>query len=313
MSGLPLFLIVATVFLATFAAAGTLYGALRSRAATKRELLAHRLGTLGMSPGRIFKEDRHDPLVELMGPAGYRLEGLLFEAGDTGSVRGFLLRMVLIAVVAGALGWIAVGPTGLIAVVAGATPWLVLRSRARQRSRQLSEQLPDALDLAARTLKAGHALSDALRTCASEMPQPIGEEFGRVYEEHHLGKDLRAALTHLAERNPSNFDLRLVVSCLLLQRQTGGNLVELLDNIASTVRARTVFDSKVRALTAEARLSAGVLASLPFFVSAALIALRPTYLLPLINEPLGLWLLGTSAVAFTTGLITLRNIAQVEV
>ena len=87
------------------------------------------------------------------------------------------------------------------------------------------------------------------------MPAPIAEELGRVYEEHHLGRDLRRALMHMAERNPSNFELRLVVSCLLLQRQTGGNLVELLDNIAATVRARFVFDAKVRALTAEARIT----------------------------------------------------------
>lgn len=313
MSGFALFLIVATVFLATFAAMGTLYGAMQSRAATQKEMLAHRLGTLGMSGDRIFKEDRHDPLVELMGPAGRRLEGLLFEAGDRGSVRWFFLRTVFISVAGGALGWVAVGPTGLVAILVGAIPWLALRSRARRRSRELSDQLPDALDLTARTLRAGHALSDALRTCAAEMPQPLAEEFGRVYEEHHLGRDLRVALTHMAERNPSNFDLRLFVSCLLLQRQTGGNLVELLDNIATTVRARTVFDAKVRALTAEARLSAGVLAALPFLVSIALFAIRPTYLVPLITEALGLWLLGAAIVAFTAGLILLRNIAQVEV
>jgi tight adherence protein B len=165
----------------------------------------------------------------------------------------------------------------------------------------------------ARTLRAGHALSDALRTAAAEMPTPIAEEFGRVYEEHHLGVDLRKALLHLAERNPSNFDLRLVVSSLLLQRQTGGNLVELLDNIAATVRARFVFDAKVRALTAEAKLSALVLAALPFLVGLAIAAMRPGYLRPLVTEPMGMWLLASASVAFVTGLILLRNIAQVEV
>ena len=141
----------------------------------------------------------------------------------------------------------------------------------------------------------------------------IAEELGRVYEEHNLGRDLRDALTHMAERNPTNFDLRLVVSCLLLQRQTGGNLVELLDNIAGTVRARFVFQAKVRALTAEAKLSAFVLAVLPFVIGLAILVLRPSYLLPLITEGLGIWLLAVASLAFGVGLVLLRNLSQVEV
>ncbi len=313
MSGPSLFLVVSIVFLAAFAAAGTLYGAMRSRAASEHERLAQRLGTIGVAGERIFKEDRHDPLVEFLGPVGRNLEGLLFEAGEDGAVRWLLMRMVFISVTGGALGLLAMGPPGLIAVALGAVPVLVLRSRAKRRSRELSEQLPDALDLMARTLRAGHALSDALRTCAAEMPQPIAEELGRIYEEHYLGRDLRDALMHMAERNPSNFELRLVVSCLLLQRKTGGNLVELLDNIAATVRARFVFDAKVRALTAEARLSASVLAILPFAVALAIFIMRPEYLTPLISEGLGILLLVVAGLAFSAGLILLRNLSQVEV
>ncbi len=313
MSGLSLFLVVAVVFVAALGAAGTLYGAFLARAEAKHELLAQRLGTLGVAGESIFKTDRHDPLADVLGPIGVRLEQLLLQAGSSEAVRWLLVRMVLIAVVASALGFVALGPPGLVFMMLGAFPVLVLRSRARQRSRELSQQLPEALDLAARTLRAGHALSDALRACATEMPAPIAEELGRVYEEHNLGRDLRDALMHLAARNASNFDIRLVVSCLLLQRKTGGNLVELLDNIAATVRARFVFDAKVHALTAEARLSATVLAVLPFVVAFAIFLLRPDYLLPLFNQGVGIWLFSVASLALAMGLILLRNLAQVEV
>jgi tight adherence protein B len=313
MSGLSLFLVVAVVFVAAFAAAGTLYGALLSRQAAKRDLLARRLGTLGQGGQSIFKVDRHDPLADLLGPAGDRLEHLLLEAGESGAVRWLVFRMVLIGVVSAGLGFAAVGPAGLPFLLVGLLPWVALRSRAHRRSVELSEQLPDALDLTARTLRAGHALSDALRACATELPPPIAAELGRVYEEHRLGRDLRDALMHMADRNASNFDLRLVVSCLLLQRKTGGNLVELLDNIATTVRARFVFDAKVRALTAEARLSASVLAVLPFLIAFAILLMRPSYLAPLVTESVGVWLLSVAALGFAAGMVLLRNLTQVEV
>lgn len=313
MSGLSLSLVVSFVFVAALAAVGTLYAAFVSHTATERELLAQRLGTLGTAGEPIFKTDRHDPMADLLGPVGNRLEHLLLQAGEAGAVRWLLLRMVLIGAAAGALGFAGLGPPGLICVALGWAPWWGLRSRARKRSLELSQQLPDALDLTARTLRAGHALSDALRACATELPPPIAEELGRVYEEHNLGRDLRDALMHMADRNPSNFDLRLVVSCLLLQRRTGGNLVELLDNIAATVRARFVFDAKVRSLTAEARLSASVLAVLPFAVGFAILLMRPDYLRPLFSQGVGLWLVSVAGLAFGIGLVLLRNLSQVEV
>ena len=115
----------------------------------------------------------------------------------------------------------------------GAIPWLQTKRRAK-RNVQLSQQLPDALDLISRSLQAGHGIADAMRLVAEEMPMPVAREFGRVYEENNLGRDFRDCMTEMASRNPHNFDLRIIVSATLLQRETGGNLIEILHNIAKT-------------------------------------------------------------------------------
>ena len=141
---------------------------------------------------------------------------------------------------------------------------------------------------------------------------PIAMEFGRVYEEHNLGRDLRDALYNLIRRNPQNFDLRIFVSSTLLQRDTGGNMIEILQNISKTIRDRFIFRGKVKALTAEARFSAYILGGLPFVVTAAIVALRPDYLDPLLEDPLGHFFLGLVACLFFTGVFVMRKVSQVE-
>ena len=151
-----------------------------------------------------------------------------------------------------------------------------------------------------------------MRLVAEEMPLPIAREFGRVYEENNLGRDFRESMTEMAMRNPHNFDLRIVVSATLLQRETGGNLIEIFTNIAATIRSRFIFKGKVRALTAEARMSAFILGALPFVVAGALMFLRPDYLTPLFTEALGRTMLMAAALMFCTGVVLMRSLAQVE-
>ena len=119
-------------------------------------------------------------------------------------------------------------------------------------------------------------------------------------------------MTEMAIRNPHNFDLRIVVSATLLQRETGGNLIEILSNIATTIRGRFIFKGKVRALTAEVRTSAFILGALPFVVAGSLMVLRPGYLVPLMTEPTGRTMLLICGTLFGSGVLLMRSLSQVE-
>jgi tight adherence protein B len=191
-------------------------------------------------------------------------------------------------------------------------PYLLIRAAARQRMVAISEQLPDALDLIGRSLQAGHGVADAFRLVSEEMPLPIARELGMVYEQHNLGRDFRECMVELAARNPHNFDLKIFVSSVLLQRETGGNLIEILDNIAATVRARFVFEAKVRGLTAEARMSSVILGALPFVVAGALAWLRPGYLTVLFEDDLGQRMILICGLLFIAGVMLMRSLARVE-
>lgn len=314
-STIVLVLVSSLVFAGAMTTINLLYWGYRSREASKAEALARRLGTAGGEQGSaLFREQQSDPWAETLGSLGNRLESLLRESG-TDWTMGRLIGWSSAAGLIGAfsLSTILTFPIGLIGLGFGVIPTIILSSRAEERARKLSEQLPDGLDLVARSLQAGHGLSDAMRMCATEMPPPIAREFARVHEEHNLGRGFRECLQDLCERNPRNFDLRIFVSSVALQRDTGGNLIEILQNIAKTIRDRFVFQRKVKALTAEARVSAFILGGLPFVVTFLIAVMRPEYLTPLIDDPLGRMLLGAAGTSFAVGILVMRNISQVEV
>jgi tight adherence protein B len=243
-----------------------------------------------------------------------RMDDLIRQAGSPFPIEQLWTRMAVGAGVGAlVLGVVLRGPLAVVGLLAGYVPVLLLSSQAQARARRLAEQLPDALDLVSRSLQAGHGLSDAIRSVSEEIAEPLGAEFGRVAEENNLGRDLRECFQHLVRRNPSSFDLQIFVSAVLLQRDTGGNLVEILNNIAGTIRQRFVFQGKVAALTSEARFTAWILGGLPFFVAGAILFLQPNYLRPLIEDPLGNLLLGGCAVMFCLGVFLMRESAKVEV
>jgi tight adherence protein B len=124
----------------------------------------------------------------------------------------------------------------LLGVVLAYLPWIIIKRQATKRANSLVAQLPDSLELMSRSLQAGLGLNDAFRLVAEEMPMPIAAEFGRVFEEVRFGRDYRESFQNMLDRNPDVFDLRLMVSSVLLQRETGGNLIEILENIAETIR-----------------------------------------------------------------------------
>lgn len=308
-------LVSAVVFIGLATAGSFLYWGMRGREEVAAKELARRLGTLSeKSEDRLFRIQVRDQAAEALGDIGRTLDSIIRQAGEEMTVSDLMGRAAMFSV----LGLVAMliltkSAFGVIGLLFGTVPILILWNQGAARARRLSEQLPDALDLVGRSLQAGHGFSDALRMCAEEMPLPIAQEFGRVYEEHNLGRDFRECLVSLVDRNPSNFDLKIFVSAVLLQRDTGGNLIEILDNIAKTVRDRFVFTAKVKALTAEARISAVILSMIPLFVATTLAVVRRSYLQPLLNDPLGNVFLFMAIGLFVSGIFVMYQLSKVDV
>jgi tight adherence protein B len=232
----------------------------------KRTELLRRLGNT--SPEDIaeslFQDDEDDSAAVALGSFGSNIQDILMQAGSSMSVGALMTQIGIGAVVGMICGFLVMGLPGLvIALPVGGSPVFLAKLKGASRAKALIAQLPDSLDLMSRSLQAGLGLNDAFRLVAQEMPMPIQGEFLRVYEEVRFGRDYRDVLTRMLERNPAVFDLRLMVSSILLQRETGGNLIEILENISATVRARFVFQAKVKAMTSEAKMTAVILGALP--------------------------------------------------
>lgn len=278
----------------------------------RHEELRRRLQAIGeMAPSATLLRDERlarspllDELLRSLPPALW-LEKLLSQTDYTFTVAQVLAWSAL-AGCGGVLGTsMLIGPSPL-AFVAGllmaALPFgVLLRARSR-RSKGISEQLPEALDMLARSLRAGHALSGAFETVAKEMPEPIAVEFARMFEAQRLGMTLEDALVEMCERVPGNGDVKMLTVSVTIQRETGGNLAEIFGNLAETIRARYRFYGKLRGLTAEGRASALVVALLPFIFPLGLSILNPKYLDPLFTDSRGsmvavaavaLWVAGT--------------------
>ena len=308
-------ILITIVFVGVLLTGSFVYWTLATRREAQSRSMARRLGTIGdgSTQSDLFHTKQEDPIVDALGYVGRYLDDLARQSGGDTTASGVAIRIAVAAVAGGlGLGILVSFQAGMMGLLFGGLPWLHVKRKAEQRSVQLSQQLPDALDLIGRSLQAGHGIADAMRLVAEEMPLPVAREFGQVYEEHNLGRDFRDCMTEMAIRNPHNFDLRIVVSATLLQRETGGNLIEILNNIAHTIRGRFVFKGKVRALTAEVRTSAFILGALPFVVAGALMVLRPGYLVPLMTEPTGRTMLLLCGLLFGSGVFLMRGLSQVE-
>lgn len=307
---------ISAFFATTFGIGQGFYWSYVSRKNAEREKLARRLGAAATEQEQsvLFRDLNADAMAMNMGSFGQHLQDVLVEAEVPWTVGQLCLYSSLIA---GGLGlglYLFIGtPSLLVGLVAGIVPYIYVRRKAEARSRQLLEQLPEALDLMARSLQAGLGLSDAFKMCAEELPLPIAGEFGRVFEEVRFGRDYRTALMGLLDRNPRLFELRMFVSSVLLQRETGGNLIEVLNAISGTIRNRFLFHAKVKALTSEARFSALILGCLPFAVFLLLLVLRPAYLQPLWTDIWGYYMIGAIVIMYSTGGFLMYSISQVEV
>jgi tight adherence protein B len=200
-------------------------------------------------------------------------------------------------------------PMGLILAVLP-FGWLILRRH--RRFKQFAKQLPDALELMSRALRAGHSLASGFSLISEEMCDPIAKEFHRVFEETNLGVSLEQALDNMTERVP-NIDLRFFATAVILQRQTGGDLAEILDKIGYLVRERFKIWGQVQALTGEGRLSGIVLLALPPALFLAVYRLNPDYVMPLFTDPLGRKMLAGGIVMQLIGALVIRKIVNIKV
>jgi tight adherence protein B len=203
-------------------------------------------------------------------------------------------------------------PGALVAAFGAFLPFgLLLRARER-RSRRLSEQLPEALEMMARSLRAGHALSGAFELVATEMPEPIRVEFARAFEEQRLGMSLERAVREMAARAPTNGDLKVFAVSAVIQKETGGNLAEILDGIAATVRGRYQLQGKLRSLTAEARLTAWFVSLAPLAMAAFFVVASPDYMVRLVDNPAGRNLLAFGVAAWILGIVWYQRLTRFD-
>ena len=200
----------------------------------------------------------------------------------------------------------------VIAAVAAVIPILYVARKRNKRLLKFNAQLPDTLDLLSRSLSVGHAFSESLHQVSTEMPDPIATEFRIAFEEQKLGLSTKAALDHLTERIPL-LDLRLCVTAMHIQRETGGNLGEILEKVSHTIRARFKLMEDFRTMTTASRGSAWILCALPFVVVLLLAAINPDYMTPLLKEQRGHYVLAAAAVLQFLGIVTIRKILNIKV
>lgn len=204
---------------------------------------------------------------------------------------------------------LAAAPLG---VVLGFVPFVVLFIKRKRRLAAFGKQLPEALELIGRALRAGHSLASGFKLVADEMPAPIATEFERCYEAQNLGVTLEAAIEEMTNRVP-NLDLRFFATAVILQRQTGGDLAEILDKIGYLVRERFKIWGQIQALTGEGRLSGIVLLALPPGLFIVMYYLNPTYSMTLFTDPMGHQMLAGAVIMQILGALVIRKIVNIKV
>jgi tight adherence protein B len=200
----------------------------------------------------------------------------------------------------------------LIALLFGALPIAYIMRKRKKRLAKFEAQLPDAIDLFTRTMRAGHNIHSGLETIAEETTDPVKMEFRKVVEELALGSPIDAALHKLGDRIPI-LDLKFFITGLNLQRQTGANMVEVLEDLATLVRERLNMAGKLRAHTASQRFSAGLLCCLPFVVGLGFYIMKPEYVMLLWTDPLGTKFLTYAIISEIVGILVIRSISNIKV
>ena len=238
----------------------------------------------------------------------------LRRTGTSMSPAGFV-QLCLVTIVSGVVLGTLVG-SSIFAVVFGAVgavaPFLWMKRRQRRRLEAFQAQLPDAIDMLVSAMKAGYSFQAAMNFIGEEMPAPLGPEFSRFYDEQRLGIDVRSALLSLQTRVDS-MDLKMFVTAVLVQRESGGNLGEVLANISDIMRERFALEGELVTLTAESRLSARILAALPLLVFVGMFALNPAFMRPMLQQTAGQVMLVLAGVSVALGYFVMVRIADIDV
>ncbi len=200
----------------------------------------------------------------------------------------------------------------VVGLILAPGPFLYVYFKRRSRLAKFGKQLPEALELIARALRAGHSLASGFKLVADEMKAPIATEFTRAYEAQNLGQPLEESIEEMTERVP-NLDLRFFATAVILQRQTGGDLAEILDKIGHLVRERFKIFGQIQALTGEGRLSGAVLLGLPPVLFIVMYRMNPDYSMVLFNDPMGQQMLAGAVVMQIIGAIVIKKIIDIKV
>lgn len=235
---------------------------------------------------------------------------------------GLLLRpsealiICVVSCIAGlGLGWMITGQP-IFGILCGAlglgVPYMYVVQRAARRQAQLTSQLPEALDMISSAMRSGYVLTRGFQVVASQMHPPIAEEFERVLQEVQVGVSVSEALNRLLMRTDS-YDLELVVTAMQTQLTVGGNLAEVLDNIAGMIRERVRLQGEINAATSEGRLSAGILVAMPIVMALAISAVNPGYLDPLFKEREGIMLLVGAGLLMLTGVVIMKKMLDIDI
>jgi tight adherence protein B len=243
-----------------------------------------------------------------------RLQRLIDQSGWSTTVGTVLAASALLALVAGAVavrytGWVVVGVVA--AAAAAVVPVAGLRRLGVLRRRRIEEQLPECLDLLSRAMRAGHAFTTGLEMVATEVPSPSREEFRLLFDRQHYGMPLPEALKAFADR-VGVLDARFFVTAVLIQREAGGNLAEVLDNLSRVIRERFRVKRQIAVISAHGRITGWVLVALPPTLGAALMAANPEHRQLMFGETLGMQMMVGAAVLQVVGALIIRMIIDVE-
>ena len=275
-------------------------------------------GTRGKQAS-LLKEERA-PLPDWLAPMAERLPSLtdlelmLEQSKSSWSVGTFLMLTIGFAMAAGTLVLlIGLGPLVALgaAAASGSIPYILLSRKRQKRVKAFEEQFPEVIDLLARSARAGHAFQSGLQEVADELSDPAGEEFRQVFEEQRFGLPLSESLLGLTDRIDL-LDLRMFVTSVLIQKETGGNLAENMDNLSRLVRDRFRFKRDIKTHTAHGRMTGMVLAGAPILLAVILLIINPGYMDPLFFEDVGRYLVAGALTFQFIGFMVIRRMTDIE-
>jgi tight adherence protein B len=267
----------------------------------------------------ILKQERLSPvpwLDELLSglPGVYALLNLVKQSGTGWWVSSVLFGSLACAVVGAAVASLrfeVLGMILLVALAAGAGPCAYLLILRQRRLQACDTQLPQAIELMARALRAGHALNSSIEMVSHDIPEPLASEFRMIFEEQSLGLPLRDALMNLLQRIPRD-EMRFLVTALLLQKETGGNLVQILETTAKVMKERVRLRGQIRIYTAQARVTAWVVGALPFIMFLLLNLINPGYETIMLEDPTGIKIVYVGLVMWTAGIFAIRRLIDIR-